>query len=125
MYAVSCTDYNASLHCFLFSTFQGKFYSLQGQWTFFTVNNVDDCLFRRTYQFPYNPQVKPLVRIAVTIGNSIPSLRIFTIWRVAGWQGGRLATDHEEASPNENAKRTAIHHRLLVPRGRITRGGVP
>ena len=28
----------------------------------------------------------PVVGIAVTIGNSIPSLRIFTIWRVSGWQ---------------------------------------
>ena len=28
----------------------------------------------------------PLVRIDVTIRNSIPILRIFTIWRVAGWQ---------------------------------------
>ena len=27
----------------------------------------------------------PLVRIAVTIGNSIPSLRIVAIWRVTGW----------------------------------------
>ena len=28
----------------------------------------------------------PLVRISVTVGNSIPSHIIFTIWRVTGWQ---------------------------------------
>ena len=36
-----------------------------------------------------------------------------------------MAVVHEEASPNENAKRTAINHRLIVPRGRIARGIVP
>ena len=40
----------------------------------------------RTYQFTYRPRVWPLVRIAVTIGNSISRLCIFTILRVAGWQ---------------------------------------
>ena len=53
---------------------------------FFTITTVDDWLFRRTYSFPYHPRVWLVVRIAVTIGNSIPRLRIFTIWRVAGWQ---------------------------------------
>ena len=37
---------------------------------------------------------------------------------------GRVAVVHEEASPNENVKRTNIHHRLLVPRGRLARGSV-
>ena len=39
--------------------------------------------------------------------------------------GGRVASVHEEASLNDNAKRTAIHHRLFVPRGRLARGSVP
>ena len=63
-----------------------QFFSLQGQWLFFTVTTVDDWPFRRTYWFPHHPQVWPVVRIAVTIGNSIPSLRIFTILQVAVWQ---------------------------------------
>ena len=53
---------------------------------FFTVATVGDCLLHRTCRFPYHPQLWPLVRIAVTISNSIPSHCIFTIWRVAGWQ---------------------------------------
>ena len=52
----------------------------------FAVTTVNDCIFRQNYWFPYLPQVRPLVWIAVTIGNSIPSLRIFIIWKVAGWQ---------------------------------------
>ena len=39
--------------------------------------------------------------------------------------GGRVVAVHEEASPNENEKWTAIHHQSLVPRRRITRGSVP
>ena len=39
--------------------------------------------------------------------------------------GGRVAAVHEEASPNENTKWTTIHHRSLVPRGRLARGGCP
>ena len=39
--------------------------------------------------------------------------------------GGRVAAVHEEASLNENAKRTAIHNWSLIPRGRLVRGGVP
>ena len=38
---------------------------------------------------------------------------------------GRVEAVHEEASPNYNAKRTAIHHRFLIPRGRLVRGVVP
>ena len=40
-------------------------------------------------------------------------------------EGGRVSAVHEKASPNENAKQTAIHHRSLVPRGRFARGSVP
>ena len=53
---------------------------------FSIVTTIDDRLFRLTYQFTYHPQVWPVVQIAVTIGNSIPGLHLFTIWRVAGWQ---------------------------------------
>ena len=38
---------------------------------------------------------------------------------------GRLAAFNEEASPNENAKRTNIHLWSIVPRGRLARGSVP
>ena len=68
----------------LFQLFKAKIFSLEGQWPFLTVTTIDDCLFHGTYRFTHCPRVGPLVRIAVTIGNSIPSLRIFTIWRVAG-----------------------------------------
>ena len=76
---------------FLFHSFKGNFFYLQEQWRFSTVNAVNDCIFDQTYRFPYLPRVWPLVQIAVTIGNSIPSLRIFAILRVAGWQGDRVA----------------------------------
>ena len=82
MYAVSFIYSNFSPRCFPFSSFQGRFFSLQGKWHFFTVTNVEDFLFRRTYRFPYRPHV----RIVFTIGNSVPSRRIFTIWHVAVWQ---------------------------------------
>ena len=86
MYAVSFIYSDLSPHCFPFSSFQGKFFSLQGQWSFFTVTTVNDCLFHQTFRVPHRPRVWPLVWIAVTNGNSIPSLRIFTIWQVAGFQ---------------------------------------
>ena len=38
---------------------------------------------------------------------------------------GRVAAVHEKASPNYNTKQITIYHRLLVPRGRLTRGSVP
>ena len=53
---------------------------------FFTITTLIDCIFHRIYQIPFHQRVWPLVQITVTIGNSIPSLCIFTIWRVAGWQ---------------------------------------
>ena len=39
--------------------------------------------------------------------------------------GGRVVAIHKEASPNENAKRTTIHHRSLVHKRRLARGSVP
>ena len=86
MYAVSFIYSNLSPHCFPFSSFQGKFFSIQGHWPFFTVTTVDYCLFHGIYRFSYRPWVWSLVQIAVTIGNSIPSLCIFTIWPVVVWQ---------------------------------------
>ena len=38
--------------------------------------------------------------------------------------GGRVAGVDEEASPNENTKRTTIHYRLLVPMRRLARRSV-
>ena len=52
---------------------------------FFTVTTVDDWLFHSNF-LPYHPRVWPVVQIAVIIGNSNPSLRIFTICRVVGWK---------------------------------------
>ena len=86
MYAVSFIYLNLSKQCFPFPPIQGNFFSLQRKWAFSTVTTVDDCIFHRTYQFPYHPQVWPLVHISVTIGNSIPSLRILTIWWVTCWK---------------------------------------
>ena len=70
----------------LFHPFRASFLFLQGQWPFSNLTTVDDCLFHGIYQFPHRPRVWALIRIAVTIRNAIPSLRIFTIWRVVGWQ---------------------------------------
>ena len=120
MYAVSFIYYNLISHCFPFLSFYGKFCLSPRTMEFFTVTTVDNWLFHQTYRFPYHPRVWPVVQIAVTIGNSIRSLRIFY-----HLEGVRVAAVHEEASPNENSKRTTIHHRLLVPRARIARGGVP
>ena len=103
---------------YFFLPFKASF-SLQGQWIFFSVTTVDNWLFHQNCRFLYHPGVWPVVRIAVIIGNSFPSLRIFTIWR-----GGRVEAVHEEASLNENAIRTTIHHRSLVTRGRLARGSV-
>ena len=86
MYAVSFIYYNLILHCFPFLSFYGKFCLSPRTMEFFTVTTVDNWLFHQTYRFPYHPRVWPVVQIAVTIGNSIRSLRIFTIWRVSGWQ---------------------------------------
>ena len=44
---------------------------------------------------------------------------------MVGWQGGRVAAVREEASLIDNAKRTSIHHSLLVPTERLARGNVP
>ena len=86
MYAVSLIYSNLSPHCFPFSYFQSMFFLSPRTMAFFTITPVGDYLFHRNYIFPYRPRVWPLVQIAVTIGNSIPSLRTFLIWRVAGWQ---------------------------------------
>ena len=42
--------------------------------------------FTKTIWQPYHPWVWPVVLITVMIGHSNPSLFIFAIWRVAGWQ---------------------------------------
>ena len=61
---------------------------------FFTVTTVNNCLFHQTYWFTYCPRVWPIVHIAVTIGNSISSLCVFTMWQVAGWQRSMRKPPH-------------------------------
>ena len=85
VYAVPFIYLNLSTHFSLFHPFNASFFSLQGKWSFFTVITLENFLYLLTYQLTYLPRVWPLVRIAVIISNSIPSLRILTIWRVAGW----------------------------------------
>ena len=121
-----CTQYHSFNRiwfriCFHFSSFQGKFFFLQRKWPFSTVTTVTTvnyCLFHRTYWFLYCPQVWPLVRIVVTIGNSIPSLSIFTIRQVAGWQ---RSTRKPPQLRMQNGPTFIINFSLL---GGGSRGGV-
>ena len=62
-----------------------QFFSLQGQWPCCTVT-VDDHLFHWFSWFTHFPRVWPLVRIAASVVNYFPSLRVFTICN----QGDRL-----------------------------------
>ena len=120
MYPVSFIYSNLSPHCFPFSSIQGKFFLSPRTMEFFTVTTVKGCIFHRNYQFPYHPRVWPLVWIAITIGNSIPSLRIFTIWRVKGWQRSMRRPPWMRM---KNGPPFIID--TLVSRGRHARGGVP
>ena len=86
MYTLSLIYSNLILHCFPFSSFEGKCSLSPKTMALFTFTTVNYCLFHLTYRFPYRPRVWPLVRDAGTIVNSIPRLCIFTIWRVEGWQ---------------------------------------
>ena len=71
---------------FFYHSLKAIFFSFQGQRPFSTVTTVDDFIFHGIFRFPHRPRVWPLVWIAVTIRNSIPHLRIFTIRKVVGWQ---------------------------------------
>ena len=96
---------------FLFHPFKESFFSLQGQWPFvFSIKMIDllsptsvTTHSDRCYRQQFNPKPSYFQHLA----------------------GGRVAEVHEEASLNDNAKRTAIHHRSLVPRGRFATGSVP
>ena len=84
------------------------------------------CYHRRLLSFPWNLSIFLSPMSVITCSD-----------RCYHWQfnpkplyfhhlaGGSVAAVHEEASPNENEKRTAIYHRSLVPRGRLARGSVP
>ena len=120
MYAVSFMYSSLSPHCFPFSSFQGKFCVSPSTMAPFSVTAADAFLFHGIYQFPHLPRVWPLVRIAVTIGNSIPSLSIFTIWRVAGWQ---RSMRRPPWTTIQNGPPFIIES--LVSRRRLARGSVP
>ena len=87
MYAVSFIYSNLSPHCFPFSSFQSKFFSIRGQRNFFNVTTVNDHLFRGFYRFPHCPRIWPLVRIPV-IKQFNPKALYFrhpAVYKV-GWQ---------------------------------------
>ena len=87
MYVVSFIYSNLSPHYLPFSSFQGKFFSFSKDNGLFSPLPPSMIVFpNRTYQFPHCPRMWQLVRIVLNIWNSISSLCIFTIWRVAGWQ---------------------------------------
>ena len=86
MYVVSFIYSNLSLHCFTFSSFQGKFFLSPRTMDLFHLYHPRQLSFPSNLLIPYCLRVRPLVWIDVTIGNSIPSVCIFTIWRVAGWK---------------------------------------
>ena len=110
LYAVPFIYQNLSQHCFPFSSFQGKlflsprtvaFFRRYHRWRFSFPSNLSISLSPtsvttcsdRCYHRQFNP--KPSYFHHMT--------------------GCRVVAVHEEASPNENLKWTAIHHRLLVP----------
>ena len=105
---------------FLFSSFQGKFFSSPRTMAFF--RRYD----RRQLSFPSNLLISLSTTSVTTCSDCCyhwqfnPKLSYFHLFA-----GGRVAAVHEEASPNDNEKLTTIHHWLLVPRGRFARGGVP
>ena len=119
MYAVSLIYLNWSTHCFPFSSFQGKFFSLKGQWTFFPYR-------RRCLSSPSN--------LSIYLSPTSVTTRLDFCYH---WQfnskpsyfhhlaGDRVEAVHEEASLNENEKQATINHQLLVPRWRLARGSVP
>ena len=75
MYAVSCIYLNLSLHCFPFSSFQGKFF-LSKEKGLFHPYHRQRFFFCQTFLFTCRPKVWQLNQITVTIGNSIPRLSI-------------------------------------------------
>ena len=119
MYAVSFIYSNLSLHCFPFSSFQDKF----------SLSKENGIFYRyqcRGLSFPSNLSISSLPMILNTRSDCCYHLQFNPKPSYFHHlEGGRVAAVYEEASPNENEKRTCIHHRSLVPRGRLTRGSVP
>ena len=120
MYAVSLMYSNLSPHCFPFLSFQGKLFLSPRTMAFFHRYHC-----RRLY-FPPNSSIYVSPTILTTSLNRCyhrqfnPKPSYFH-----HLAGGRVAAVHEEPNPNENSKRTSIHHRSLVPRERLARGSVP
>ena len=69
----------------LLFTLSRQVFPLQGQWPFWTVTTIDDCLFRCFYRFSHRAQVWPLVRITASISNLFLRLRIFNIYHPGDW----------------------------------------
>ena len=120
MYAVSFIYSNLSPRCFPFSSSQGKFFLSPRTMAFFHRYH------RWRLSFPLNLSIYVSPTSVTTRSdfcyhwtfNTKPSYFHHFV-------GGRVTAVHEESPPNDNAKRTAICHRSLVPRGRLARGSVP
>ena len=119
MYAVSLIYSNLSPYFSLFHSFKAMLS--------FSKDNGLFCRYhRRQLSFPLNLSIY-LSPMSVTIRQDWYYHRQFNPKTSYFHQlvGGRVATVHEEASPNENKERTAIHQRSLVSRGWLARGSVP
>ena len=119
MYAVSFIYTNLSPHFFFFILSRQVFFSPRTM-AFF-------CHYHcRRLSFPSN------LSISLSPTSVTSCLDRFYRWQLNTKPsyfhhllGVRVVAVHEEASLNENAKRTAICHRSLVPRGQLSRGSVP
>ena len=118
MYAVSFIYSNSSRHCFPFSSFQDKFF-------FFKDNGLFHRYNRRWLSFPSKLLISLSPTSVTTRSDSCYhqkfNPRPSYFHHLAG---GRVAAVQEEASPDNITKRTAIHHRSLVPWGLLTRRSV-
>ena len=83
-YAVALIYSNLSPHCFPFSSLQGKFFSLRGQWPFFTVTTVDNCTFIKLINFLIAHNLDHLVGLLLPL--EIQS-QAFVFPPFDGWQG--------------------------------------
>ena len=116
MYEVSFIYSNLIRRCFTFVSFQGNFFHSPGIMDFF------HCYHRQWISFPWNLSISASPTSVTTHSYRCyrqkfnPKLSYFH-----HLEGGRVSAVHEKASPNENAKQTAIHHRSQVPRGRFAR----
>ena len=120
MHVVSFMYLNLSLNCFPFSSFQGKLFLSPRIMTFF------HCYHCQRFSFPLNLSIS-ISPTSVTNCSDICNNQKFNTKPLSFHHlaGGRVPAVHREASPNENAKRTAIHHQLILPRGRLAKGSVP